>query len=242
MPSPFLEVKTIGSFASPEVPVPTFLSEIRGRATSFSAIVPYHRHQDQIPRDMWDVPAAKTRAAKANSAVAEFLFDASGARFRGDLGAFLQETLAEKPVGQQVLKRVRVRVSGSGSFLFSPVRLPDDLVLEILVDPQQPAGNDSEGITWSPVPEAKGRAMLELHGGALLLSGVRLRGDQSATIGSLIHVEGADLVLYRCQLSAPAPRMPALPVSSRSRPYRPSRGGVPRTRVSSRRSQTDLFA
>src|SRR5208283_2175826 len=131
------------------------------------------------------------------------LFDASGARFRGDLGAFLQETLGEKPVGQQVLKRARVRVSGSGSFLFSPVRLPNDLVLEILVDAQRPAANESEGITWSPVPDAKGRAILELHGGALQLSGVRLRGDQSATIESLIHVDGADLILYRCQLTAP---------------------------------------
>ncbi len=203
VPSPFLEAKTIGSFTPPEVPVPRFLSELRGRATSISAIVPYRGHQAPIPREIWEVPAARTRAAEANPAVAEFLFDASGARFRGDMGAFLQETLAEKPVGQQVLKHMRVRVSGSGSHLFSPVRLPDDLVLEILVEAQQPAGNESEGITWSPVPEAKGRALIELHGGALLLSGVRLRSDQSATIESLIHVEGADLVLYRCQLAAP---------------------------------------
>ncbi|MGC8644379.1 MAG: hypothetical protein ACP5XB_31335, partial [Isosphaeraceae bacterium] len=46
--------------------------------------------------------------------------------------------------------------------------------------------------------------LIELHGGTLVLTQLRLRADESAAVDSLIHVEDGNLVCYRCQLLSPA--------------------------------------
>ena len=99
------------------------------------------------------------------------------------------------------MKHLRVRVIGSGARQCSPVRLPDGLTLEIRVEP--PAEKDADWLSWSPEPESTGGALIELRGGTLVLSNLRLRADERASIESLIRVEDGDLVLDRCQFIAP---------------------------------------
>ena len=48
-----------------------------------------------------------------------------------------------------------------------------------------------------------GRALLDLRGGTLVLSNLRIRADERSSVESLIRVEDGDLVLGRCQLAAP---------------------------------------
>ena len=59
--------------------------------------------------------------------VKQLLFDVAAKPWSGNLGVYLREQL--KPGDT----RVKVRVSGTGKFYFTPVRIPDGISLEILV-------------------------------------------------------------------------------------------------------------
>ncbi len=118
------------------------------------------------------------------------------APWQGDLGAFLRDNLTDE------VKHARVVVHGSGQRRSSPVRLHDGLILEIRVEP--PSNRDTEMLSWQVAADSHARALFELHGGALLLSQVRLCADESATVDSLVDVEDGDLILHRCQLIGPA--------------------------------------
>ncbi len=123
----------------------------------------------------------------------DLTLDTANARWSGDLGAFLRDQVPPQA------RHLRVRVVGSGAHRFTPVRLPTGLTLEIRVD----ATPGAEPLSWSPDPRASGQGMLEVHGGSLVLANVILRHDPDSGVKSLIAVEDAHLVLFRCQLTVP---------------------------------------
>jgi serine/threonine-protein kinase len=109
----------------------------------------------------------------------------------GDLGAFLRRNVRPET------RHVRVRVVGTGSHRFTPVRLPEGITLEIQVE----AAPGAELPSWSPDPQATGPGMIELRGGALVLSNVILRHDPASKLESLLALEDAHLILHRCQVT-----------------------------------------
>jgi serine/threonine-protein kinase len=138
------------------------------------------------------IAAAKSQPAPETSG-AELVMNTADPRWGGDLGLFLRRL-------PQQSRRVRVRVTGSGSHRFTPVRLPRGLILEVRVDEPPPGvGRPS----WSPDPQATGPALIELSGGALVLSNLHLRHDPASRLDSLLSVEDSHLVLARCQLTVP---------------------------------------
>jgi len=133
------------------------------------------------------------RVAPPVSDTVELTFDTEAPQWAGDLGAFLRDRLSPS-VGH-----ARVRVVGSGQHRFTPVRLARGLWLEIRVEPFAAA----EPPSWSPDPNATGLAMIELEGGALVLSNFVLRHDETSRLPHLIHVEDGHLILSRCRFTAP---------------------------------------
>ncbi|HEX3448343.1 MAG TPA: hypothetical protein VHS97_08825, partial [Isosphaeraceae bacterium] len=128
-----------------------------------------------------------------SSAVKELIFNTENRPWAGDLGAFLRDRLTP------AMRNVRVTVAGSGPHRFTPVRLHQGLWLEIRVEPLVSA----EPPSWSPQSDATGPALIELRGGALILSNFVLRHEETSRLEHLIHVEDAHLVLSRCQFVAP---------------------------------------
>ena len=63
----------------------------------------------------------------AVTAAADLVMDTADTQWGGDLGAFLREHTTSRG------RHLRVRVVGTGSHRFTPVRLPDGLTLEIQV-------------------------------------------------------------------------------------------------------------
>jgi serine/threonine-protein kinase len=197
LPGPFLGPKTLGSFATPSPPVsvsaalppgpsrgPMAAEDVGGQVRVSS--------KARLDRSGELAPAAGRPGAGLPH---ELVFDADAGRWHGDLGAFLRENLAPG------LAHARVRAIGSGPRQCSPVRLPDGLVLELIVDP--PAKKGDEWLSWSPEAESTAGALLELRGGRLALSQLRLRADERATVEALIRVEDGDLMVRGCQLVAP---------------------------------------
>jgi eukaryotic-like serine/threonine-protein kinase len=123
----------------------------------------------------------------------ELTFDTSDPTWGGDLGVFLRDRLTPG-VGH-----VRVRVIGSGHHQFTPVRLAAGLWLEIRVEPLSAA----EPPSWSPAPNSTGPALIQSLGGALFISHFNLRHNETSRLEHLIHVEDGDLVMSRCQITAP---------------------------------------
>lgn len=137
------------------------------------------------------------RSASAEEELAEASFDANADPRGGDLGAFLRERTA----GAAAPRRLRVRVRGSGARWFTPAPLPDGLILEMRVErPDQPG---APPLVFTPAPEARGKSLLELRGGALSLSGFRFRVEDGAIPETLLRVDDGHLILRRCELSGP---------------------------------------
>ncbi len=117
-------------------------------------------------------------------------FDTGTPPWNGDLGAFLREHVIAG------MRHARIRVTGSGPHPFTPVRLPRGLWLEIRVDPLA----EAEPPYWLPQPQSTGSALIELQGGALVLSNVILQHEETARLDQLIHVEDGHLIVSRCRL------------------------------------------
>jgi hypothetical protein len=129
--------------------------------------------------------------ASASDAL-ELTFNTEEPPWHGDLGGFLRDQLG-------AARSARVRVVGSGPHIFSPIVLPRGIRLEIKVEPYSAA----EPPSWSPVPQSTGTALIEIHEGALILSNLVLRHDETSRLDHLIHVEDGHLVLSHCRISAP---------------------------------------
>ncbi len=197
-PHPYLGPKTLWTFPPPLVPVAagsTVAAPLRTTMRGIARARPRLDGQGPLP----DSKQLGRVAGPDKEGLLDVVFktdSADTAQWQGDLGAFLRDSLSDE------VKRARVIVRGSGPHRTTPVRLRDGLVLEVRVEP--PQNRDAEWLSWQAVAESRGRALFELHGGALLLSQVRLRADESATVESLVHVEEGDLILHRCQFAAPA--------------------------------------
>lgn len=146
-------------------------------------------------------PASKS--ASAGDEVVELVFDADSDEWDGDLGNFLRD------VATPDRRRLRVRVVGSGPRRSSPVKLPDGLVLEMRVEP--PAAADAPWLSFSP---SRGGPLLELRGGALVLSGFRFQvAAGAAPESSLARVDDGHLILQRCEILEPREASEAASVS-----------------------------
>jgi eukaryotic-like serine/threonine-protein kinase len=197
VPRPYLTAQTIWSFPVPIVPLPLVL--VQGEHQEAPRAINNVRHEVHAAPKAHGLRNTNDQAGPGRpgeSTTGDLLFDADSAEWQGDLGAFLREKITAQ------VKHARVRVVGSGPHRASPVRLPDGVVLELRVE--GPSKPEAEWLSWSPAPESQGRALIELHGGTLVLTQLRLRADESAAVGSLVHVEDGNLVLYLCQLICPA--------------------------------------
>jgi serine/threonine protein kinase len=187
--------KTVGAYISPPIPQPVGWALERATAPrgSIRKNAAVAQSFAEGPTKRAGVPASKSPIMPPASDRSELTFDTQNPAWGGDLGAFLRDRLTPE------LKHVRVLVIGSGIHRFTPVRLPDGLYLEIRVEPLAA----SEPPSWSPDPGATGRALIELRGGALVLSSVLLRHQDAPHLEQLIYVEQGHLVLSRCQLTSP---------------------------------------
>ncbi|WP_165230878.1 serine/threonine-protein kinase [Aquisphaera insulae] len=191
---PYLEAKTLSTFAEPLIPMPAVVArEVAippGGAPrqGSSGKLPLLQRQPDAVQDLAGIGAPAGDGDDLH-------LDAADPRWHGDLGLFLRESIGPER------KRARVRVTGSGLVRCSPVVLPDGVRLEIRVD--APASPDAPWLAWQPDPATHGKALIELKGGALVLSQLRFQTEPAASLESIIHVEDGHLILHRCQVVTP---------------------------------------
>ncbi|MFO0951675.1 MAG: hypothetical protein U0835_11095, partial [Isosphaeraceae bacterium] len=123
----------------------------------------------------------------------DLTFDADAPAHHGDLGRYLSDTV--KP-GDTL---VRVRVTGTGTHPFSPVRLPRGTSLEVRVNPSVPG----QPPRWVAAKDVSGDALIGVQRGSLALLDFRLEREGTNRLERLISVEGGHLVLVRCRVVAP---------------------------------------
>jgi serine/threonine-protein kinase len=187
-PSPFLLEKTVEAFGRSVIP--RLAARTPGPATPKFDPMPRAAIPPNPP------PAgAKPGATVPVPAERELAFDLSANPWHGDLGLFLRDQLRKED------RRLRVLVAGSGAYFSTPIRLPEGLSLELEPDPARP--HDASPITWSAIRESSGEALIDVRGGDLVLTNVRLTRDGSAGLKHLIRVDAGHLVLNRCSLIAP---------------------------------------
>ncbi|AMV36333.1 serine/threonine-protein kinase [Planctomyces sp. SH-PL62] len=145
----------------------------------------------------------------------DLTFDADASTpYDGDLGAFLRDRAGAAG------GRLRVRVVGSGTRRFTPVRLPAGSTVEIRVEP--PADPVAASLVFAPAPGVEGEALIAATGGVLSLSGLRFRVEEETRINSLIRVDDGSLALRLCELSVPTGlERPPILVSFRAATTRP---------------------
>jgi eukaryotic-like serine/threonine-protein kinase len=189
--------KAVGEYPTPAIPQPIgWAFEPSGQSGKASPPRKMRNATTALANESGGtaVTTPPRNVATSSSDPADLTFDTAAPPWDGDLGAYLRDRLTPG-VGH-----ARVHVIGSGQHRFTPVRLPRDFWLEIRVEPLSAA----EPPSWSPHPNATGPALIELDGGALVLSNLILRHDENSRLEHLIHVEDGHLVLARCQFMAPA--------------------------------------
>ena len=77
------------------------------------------------------------------------------------------------------------------------------MALELEVE--KPKAPDAPWLVLVPGTNATGRALIELHGGSLSLSRVRIQADDDCRLESLIRVDEGFLTLQACELTGPQP-------------------------------------
>jgi serine/threonine-protein kinase len=224
-PSAFLYEKTIETFVRPEVPnyvspIPNEVQEGAGFVPGIGVPPPGGAPPFAPPRESAPPPGFSGAAggvppgvppglppgiapgfapggvvdpnAPQTPGVKELLFDVLAKPWSGNLGLYLQEQL--KPGDQ----RARVRVAGTGKFNCTPVRIPDGLSLEIVVETARQSG--AVPPEWTPLKGAPGEVLFDIKGGDLTLTGVELARDGSARLKALVRAEDSHLVLNHCRL------------------------------------------
>jgi serine/threonine-protein kinase len=198
VPGPGLFPKAIDSYPSPQIPEPsTWAIAPRGLAVTPGAVSEkVGAYDPRAARQAGRGAGGPARVPVTNPSASTLPLEmrTGDASFNGDLGAFLRSQVSRSS------SHARVLVLGTGTHRFTPVSLPDGLTVEIQVVPE-PANADPP--SWTAEPQAEGRALIELHRGALVLSRLNLRHDPASRLQSLIAVEDAHLVLDRCQLTVP---------------------------------------
>ncbi len=201
-PQPSLIEATVGTFD--RLPMPT-MPRRGSTATASVALAGPLRAAD--PRVLTDAqrsrnpePARPPTRPGSSSATApatggELVFDVSDPNWRGDLGLFLARLA---PGAGHVV----VKVTGTGTWPMTPVRLPDGASVEIESDATQ-------GPTWVARTGPSAPALIELEGGDLALAGINLAWSPSSRVGRLVKVEDGHLYLSRCTLKSGESPMPA---------------------------------
>jgi eukaryotic-like serine/threonine-protein kinase len=195
-PRPGLFEKAVGAFPRPSIPQPVGWAFERsvpsGRAVPTRRMVAATQAvASESTRALVTAPSPSATAPVSDPL--DLVFDTAAPPWEGDLGSFLRDRLTTG------VRHARVRVVGSGQHRFTPLRLPQHLWLELRVEPLATA----EPPSWSPEPNATGPALIEIQGGALVLSNVILRHNETSRLEHLISVENGHLVLSRCQFTAP---------------------------------------
>jgi eukaryotic-like serine/threonine-protein kinase len=181
--------KAVGWYSDPEVPEP---GEWAFRAIDGPMMISKPNSQGLLPAHMTDVRRIGIAPPPGSTAAMELTFRTETPPWKGDLGAFLRDNLPPS------YPFVRVRVIGTGLHSFTPVKLPRGIRLELRVEATLPG----RAPVWSPAEGATDTALIELEGGALVLSNLILRHGKTAKVEHLIHVQDAHLVLSNCQLIA----------------------------------------
>jgi serine/threonine-protein kinase len=192
-PSAYLFEKTIEEFKRPEIPV--YVSPISNELQPGVGFIPGANPPPVFaPPPFNPNPGIPGQPPDPNAppAVKELLFDVAAKPWSGNLGAYLRDQL--KPADP----RVKVRVSGTGKFYFTPVHIPDGVSLEIVVETARQAGVVPP--EWITPKGAAGEALIDVKGGDLVLTGVEVVRDAGARLKSLIRVEDAHLVVNHCRL------------------------------------------
>ena len=124
----------------------------------------------------------------------ELLFDTAAKPWSGNLGVYLHDQVRAGDA------QVRVRVSGTGRFFFTPVILPEGTSLEIIVETSRSTGGVPP--EWYPSKDATAEALIAVKGGDLVLTGVEVLRDASARLKSLFRVDDGHLIVNHCRLRA----------------------------------------
>jgi serine/threonine-protein kinase len=196
-PSAFIFEKTVEEFKRPEVPnfVSPIPNEVQdGVGFSPGAFPPPRPFVPPpfIPTPPGVPPVPGDPNAPPAVVVKELLFDVTAKPWSGNLGLYLQEQIKPGDV------RVKVRISGTGKFFSTPVRIPDGTSLEIVVETARQLGRVPP--EWMPLKGAPGEVLLDVKGGDLTMTGVELVRDGSARLKALIRAEDAHLILNHCRL------------------------------------------
>lgn len=204
VPAPTLLSKTLEEFPPANVPGLVTLSAAAtagsqaGPATTASQLASAKVAAEPGPAEHASAPGPSAVLGTTSTVpgTRELTFDTQAAPHQGDLGQYLAEKVK---AGDRV---VRVRVTGTGRRRWTPVRLPDGVSLDLVVEPAPGAGPPS----WTAGPGGKAEALLEVHSGSLLLSGLDLTLEgPSAGPKHLVRVEDGHLALHRCRLTANGP-------------------------------------
>ena len=196
VPLSFIFEKTIEEFKRPEVPDFRLADRQRGpgrRGVQFgpglnpSTFTPPLENRN--PPGVAPTPGDPN--APAAPVVKELVFDVLAKPLSGNLGLYLKDQL--KPGDT----RVQVRVSGTGKFYFTPVKVPDGISLEIVVETARQAGGVPP--EWITPKTAVGEAR-SMSKGATCADGCRDRARRGARLKALIRAEDAHLVLNHCRL------------------------------------------
>ncbi|SIO64887.1 serine/threonine protein kinase [Singulisphaera sp. GP187] len=185
-PSPYLLEKTFEPFNNPTIP----------RLAIPSRPLPTTKPELPTQPSITAATPPESAAGEASSrGERELAFNLAAAPWNGDLGLFLRDQVRKED------RRLRVLVSGNGSPYSTPIQLPVGLSLEIHLDPSR--SSELPPVIWSPVKGSSGEALIDVRGGDLVLTNVRLSRDGSASPKHLIRVDAGHLILNQCWLTAP---------------------------------------
>jgi serine/threonine-protein kinase len=197
-PTPNLHAWTLAAFMP--LPPETPGAELATVASLPGADAPGRALPGPGPTESAPGPSAPPRAgAKADAPAGpsqQLEFDADAEEGSGDLGRFLAARV--KPGAARVVVRAR----GGGWHPFTPVRMPEGVSLEIVVEPPA-SGRLEDRLVWRPREEAKGTALIDVRGAELRIVGAVFERDARDALARVVRVEGGRLALKRCILTAP---------------------------------------
>ncbi len=194
-PNALLVEKTVEAYRRPTPP--ELAATLANPATAINQGPNYGQlNNTNTAAGTWTFPAS---ASPGSQDVVELNFDAQAMPWKGDLAAFLRDSVGPKA------RLVRVLARGHGVQETGVVRAPDGTALEIVVEvPSAPvlvAGKAVEPLTWQPKADGRGDALIDVRGGHLALTRVRLKSKGPTGPEHLIRVEDGHLVLNQCVLT-----------------------------------------